>query len=474
MQIIKISKCLVTGCSGFLGQKLCLSLIKEGYKVYGIDICPCPINEVIFTKVDLEDKEALIKCMRGIDTVFHVAAAPYKSSRDLIWRVNVNGTKNVIDACLENKVSRLIYTSSCSVVFQGKEVINGKEDMPYTRKTWWFNDTYGQSKAEGERLVLSSNQNNGLLTIALRPHNIYGPGDRLFVPQIAAKAKMLIFGMGDGKNLFSTTHSSNCVHAHILAAKALETKGSEISGQAFNINDGESGNFWDKSFQIASEIADIPREKLGRIWIPRFIGLTIAFIAELFGRITGKEISINWIAMILMTTTRTYSIEKAQKELGYKPIISMEDGFRETIKEAKEKYLKEKKSAIRRPYLSYWLFFIASLSLFGTVLAFFKPDTLIERQFSTAANQVSPLAGRFYGSWTLLATLIRYACALNPYNTAVYRLTIISFFLALGVYSGETFIHKTSLLFPESFMPFMAASSSLIWMIFFPPKEKTE
>lgn len=471
----KIEKCLVTGCSGFLGQEMCRALLNEGYDVYGIDICDCPIKEVKFQKADLQDRDSLFKLFEGIDTVFHVAAAPYKCSYDLIWRVNVGGTKNVIDACIKNNVSRLIHTSSCSVVFQGNEVVDGTEDMPYTKKSFWYSDVYGQSKAEAERLVLISNGQNGLKTVAIRPHNIYGPGDRLFMPQVAAKAKMLVFGMGNGKNLFSTTHSTNCVHGHILAAKSLEKKPDVVCGQAYNINDGEVGNFWDRTFQIGSEIAEIPKEKFGKIWIPKPVGLTIAWIGEIISKITGRESNINWTAMVLMTTTRTYSIKKAEKDLGYKPVITADEGFKTAIQEAKKQVANTpKKPARKLPILSYWLLFVSSLSLFGTILAFFTPTTIRERQFSTAPDEVTPLAARLFGSWTLLATVLRMTCAITPYNTAVFRLTKFSFVLALGVYMNEAFVHRTSLIFFEAIMPFVVASTSLAWMTFFPPKKEKQ
>lgn len=467
-------KVLVTGCSGFLGQEMCRALIAEGHDVYGVDICECPIKEVDFTKVDLTDRDALFKSFKGIDTVFHVAAAPYKSNPTLIWKVNVTGTKNVIDACIHNHVKNLVHTSSCSVVFQGQPVMDGSEDMPYTKKSFWYNDVYGQSKAEAERLVLISNGQNGLRTVAIRPHNIYGPGDRLFMPQIAEKAKMLIFGMGNGQNLFSTTHSSNCVHGHILALRSLDSKPEVVSGQAYNINDGSVENFWDRTFQIASEIAEIPKSSLGKVWIPRPIGLAISWIGGIVSKITGREANINWTAMILMTTSRTYSIEKAKRDLGYKPIVSVDEGFKTAIQEAKATFNKKKTPSRRLPLLSFWLMFVAGLSLFGTTLAFFTPTVLRDRQFSRSPDEVTPLASRIYGTWTLLATVIRFTCAFTPYNKAIYRLTTFTFCLALGVYINEALVHQTSHILYEAIMPFVVASSSLVWMLCFPPKEKIE
>jgi sterol-4alpha-carboxylate 3-dehydrogenase (decarboxylating) len=83
----------------------------------------------------------------------------------------------------------LVYTSSSSVAFDGGDVINGTEDK-YGQPSWFFSDHYAQTKGIAEKLVLAANGKNGLLTAAIRPANIYGPGDRHAFPEIAAKAKV--------------------------------------------------------------------------------------------------------------------------------------------------------------------------------------------------------------------------------------------------------------------------------------------
>ena len=127
------------------------------------------------------------------------------------------GTKNVIDACIRCKVKRLIYTSSPSVVFDGVHgIFNADESMPYPDKVcsiWisfvflfdtglrlfhlsWhdvfllqFNDSYSETKADGEKLVMRANGREGLLTCCIRPSSIFGPGDKLLVPSLVAAAR---------------------------------------------------------------------------------------------------------------------------------------------------------------------------------------------------------------------------------------------------------------------------------------------
>lgn len=128
------------------------------------------------------------------------------------------GTRNVINACIHNKVQKLIYTSSPSTVFDGVHGIkNGDESLPYPDKVrslsadcgvcfllQWVhvsehsciflsklqhNDIYSETKAQGEALVLSANGKSGLVTCAIRPSSIFGPGDRLLVPSLVSAAR---------------------------------------------------------------------------------------------------------------------------------------------------------------------------------------------------------------------------------------------------------------------------------------------
>lgn len=440
----------------------------------GLDLFECPVKEVEFVKGDLGDVTVLERAVKGVDTVFHVAAAPYKGSRELFWSVNVEGTQKLLDASTSAGVKRFVFTSSCSVVFRGLPVDNGTEEMPYTEASFWFKDPYALTKAEAERRVLKTNGVNGMLTVAIRPHQIYGPGDRLYMPQVAIRAKKLKIAMGNGKNKFVTTYVDNCVEGHILAANALSKPNSPAAGQAYNINDGSTGNFWDTTFQIAAEVGGGDRSTMGKFWIPRPVALGMSWIAEIIGNLTGQEVPLNWLATTLVTTDRTYSIAKAQRDLNYKPIVSMDEGFKRTIADAKISFaesqrLEALKPKERLPLLSYWLLFVSAVSLFGTVQAFYTTDLLKQYQFDLGASQVSPLTGRLFGCWTLLATLLRLNCALEPSNKSVYRLTTLTFLIALGFFSHNYFIAKTMSLSSVA-MPMAFAAPSLIWMTIFPPK----
>lgn len=120
------------------------------------------------------------------------------------------------------------------------------------------------------------------------------------------------------------------------------------------------------------------------------------------------------------------------------------------------------------PYVSYWLFVVSFMSLFGTLQAFYSTTLLRQYQFNKAQHEVTPLAGRLFGCWTTLATLLRVCCAWDPSNVTVYRLTIGTFILAMGLYS-HAFLIARSISLRNVMMPMVFAVPSFIWLVYFPP-----
>ncbi|CAN0887769.1 3beta-hydroxysteroid-dehydrogenase/decarboxylase isoform 2 [Linum grandiflorum] len=197
--------CVVTGGRGFAARHLIEMLIRlDKFLVRIADLAPAielspeevdgdlaralESGRATYVSMDLRNKPQVVKALEGAEVVFHMAA-PHSgiNNYELHYSVNVQGTKNVIDACVELQVKILIYTSSASVVFDGIHPIhNGDESLPYPPKPL---DSYSGTKAEAEAAVLKANGTNGLLTCSLRPSSIFGPGDKLFVPSLAENGK---------------------------------------------------------------------------------------------------------------------------------------------------------------------------------------------------------------------------------------------------------------------------------------------
>ena len=197
-------KVLVTGGGGFLGKAIVRRLIDRGDNVRSLarNFYPA-LAEMGVDQIqgDISNSEIVAKACEDRDIVYHVAAKPPPWGKYAdYYNTNVKGTQNVIDACIQQKVSRLIYTSTPSVIFNGKDLEGVNESFPYPPN---YNAFYPETKAIAEQRVVKS-VSDKLRAIILRPHEIWGPEDPHFVPRLLARAKKLK-RIGDGKNIVDTT-----------------------------------------------------------------------------------------------------------------------------------------------------------------------------------------------------------------------------------------------------------------------------
>ena len=184
----------------------------------------------------MADRQAVCDALQDTDVVFHVAAkAGIWGNYSDYYAANVTGTRNVIEACQRNRVAKLVYTSTPSVAFGGRDVRNANEEEPLPEK---YLAPYLTTKAAAERLVLQANSST-LATVTLRPHLIWGPGDTQLFPRIAARRlanRLMLIGSGD--NLVDSTFIDNAARAHLDAAKRLQP-GSPVAGRAYFISQGD-------------------------------------------------------------------------------------------------------------------------------------------------------------------------------------------------------------------------------------------
>ncbi|KAI0259823.1 C-3 sterol dehydrogenase [Gloeopeniophorella convolvens] len=212
----------VIGGSGFLGRHIVEQLLERGDSVAVFDIVQ-RYHDTTFYSGDISDQAQVSDALRksGATCIIHTASPPAGlQDPALYWKVNVDGTKAVIGAAIENNIPKLVYTSSAGVVFNGQDLINVDERIPLPDKPM---DAYNESKAKAEELVVQANGTDGLLTVVLRPAGIFGPGDRQAVPGFAKVLKegRTHFQIGDNTNLFDWTYVGNVAYAHILAADKL-------------------------------------------------------------------------------------------------------------------------------------------------------------------------------------------------------------------------------------------------------------
>ena len=317
-------KVLVTGGGGFLGSAIVTRLVERKYHVRSFSRNPYPeLSSMGIEQIqgDICNKTAIEHALRGVDLVFHTAAkAGIWGNYSDYYTTNVTGTQNVIAGCKKHHISRLIYTSSPSVVFNGTDMEGVNESVPYPAT---YHAYYPQTKAIAEQVVIKA-AGQGLMTIILRPHLIWGPGDKHFVPRIIARANRLV-RVGNGKNLIDTVYIDNAADAHILAAEALE-KNPKLSGNIYFISQGDPVPLWDMINHILKTAGLAPVRRS----MPRNMAWLIGVMLELAYRsfnITKEPRMTRFLADEL-AKAHWFDISAARKDLGYTPRISIKEGLR--------------------------------------------------------------------------------------------------------------------------------------------------
>jgi sterol-4alpha-carboxylate 3-dehydrogenase (decarboxylating) len=318
---------VVTGGCGFVGRHIVEQLLSHGCKVRVFDLF---INEeyndkVKFVKGNLLDEKDVDDVCAGAYAVIHVASpSPLSRNKKLFYDVNVGGSKNVIAACRRQGVTKLVYTSSASVQFDGTDQKNHDEQTPLPSKPM---DMYTGSKLAAEQEILAA-ANDTLATCALRPHGIFGPRDPHFFPALAktGKAGKSKFMIGDGSNLVDFTYVGNVAFAHILAAASLTPK-SAANGKAYFITNREPILFWDMLETVQRDFG----YKLPKIVMPVGFMLVVAVIAEFFGRIFKFQPTFNNQSVTYAGRHHYYSSDAAHDDFGYQPIFTLEEGIRSAL-----------------------------------------------------------------------------------------------------------------------------------------------
>lgn len=325
-------RCAVIGGSGFLGRHLVEKLLDKGYTVSVFDIRQSyELPGVTFHQGDLCDKQSLLTALHGVSLVFHCASpAPASDDKALFQRVNIQGTQAVLQACTEVGVQKVVLTSSASVVFEGTDIKDGREDLPYAKKPI---DYYTQTKIEQEKLVLKAcDKEKGLLTVAIRPHGIFGPRDPQLVPILVDTARRgkMKFIIGDGSNLVDFTFVDNVVHGHILAAESLRPE-SPICGKAYHITNDEPVRFWDFMSDILVGLGyAAPRYHLPYTLVYG-LALLLWLLSLLLSPLVAFKPTFTPMRVALAGTHHFYSCSRAKQDMGYKPVVSLKDGIRRTV-----------------------------------------------------------------------------------------------------------------------------------------------
>jgi nucleoside-diphosphate-sugar epimerase len=320
---------LITGGTGFIGSSLARRLVaKSGTEIRLLGRDFSKVAALLDAGVDgvtadLRNREAVIEACRGVDTVFHVGAlsAPWSARGKVdFYDVNITGMENVLEGCRRRGVRRLIYVSSPSVVFDGRDHCDLAEDAPYPKR---FTSAYSWSKKIGEDLVNAAAR-YGLETIILRPKAVFGPGDTSLLPRLINAARQgRLPQIGDGNNEVCLTHVDNVVEALCLARDAS----GEALGRTFTITGGECANLWTVIRHVLESLG-LPN-RLRRV--PISVALAAAGVMEARAALTNREPLLTRYSVQILARTQTYDISAARRFLRYAPVISLSDGIEQTV-----------------------------------------------------------------------------------------------------------------------------------------------
>ena len=316
---------LITGGNGFLGRNLISALQERGDRVRVLalpteDTTWLEERNVVVFRGDIRTPEALIAPMRGVEGVFHLAAmiGAWRPMQDYS-AVNVTGTENVCRAALHAGIRRLVHISSAMVYDMtiGHAVTEDDFLKP-------LNEPYSLTKAQGDMLVQRMIREDHLPAVIVRAGTLIGPGDRLNFGRIADRvrnSKGII--IGSGKNVVPLVYVTDLVQGLILA---LDSKQAE--GKVYNISNDQGITQSVFFTTIAQEIGVAPP----RIHVPYVLLYTAAYAAERLAALSNDRILpfVTRHGVKLYGSNSRLSIDKARRELGYAPKVSVMQAVRST------------------------------------------------------------------------------------------------------------------------------------------------
>ncbi len=318
---------LVTGGGGFLGRYIVEQLQRAGHRVRILargDYPELTASGVEVLRGDVRQRADVERAVADIETVFHVAAVPgIWGSWEHFHSINVVGTENMLQAASQAGVQRFIYTSSPSVVYDGKPHLNADESLPYPDR---YLCHYPRSKAIAERNVLAVHGHRGMATVALRPHLIWGPRDNHLIPRLIDRARRgRLRQVGDGTNLISMSYVENAAAAHLQAAATLSLEAPH-GGKAYFINEPEPVRLWQWVNEILA-LAELP--PLNKRISYRLASIAGAVLEAGHGllRIESEPLMTRFLAAQL-SQSHSYSIAAAQRDFGYTPLFDVKTGMR--------------------------------------------------------------------------------------------------------------------------------------------------
>jgi len=326
-----MAKVLVTGATGFAGSHLTRRLLSEGQDVR---ILVRPTSNSSEARIagaevctgDVTDQDAVRRAVRGVETVYHLAAVFRRAGLpDSTYRsVNYDGTRNLLSGALDAGVRRFVHCSTVGVL--------GHIDNPPADENTPYNpgDIYQDSKCEAEQAALKFHREYGLPVTVIRPAGIYGPGDLRWLKLFRAIARRRFVMLGSGKTFIHMVYISDLVDAFCLSADSPTAVGKVyiVAGERYvTLN------------ELAGMVAKVVNVPGPRLHIPVLPIRVLSGICEDFCRSLRLEPPIFRRRVDFFVKNRAFDITRAKMELGYSPKVSLDEGVSRTARWYKEQGL---------------------------------------------------------------------------------------------------------------------------------------
>lgn len=312
----------VTGASGFVGGALTRSLIDDGWRVRALARSEGSAEKVRAlgaepVRGELDSAESIAAGAAGCEIAYHAAAlAEAWASRETFEQANVQGTANALEGCRRAGVGRFVHVGTEAAHFAMKPLVGIDETEPLRPDS---SVLYSATKARAEQLVIDAND-AAFETVVLRPRLVWGPGDTSVLPGFVQAVEAGRFTwVGGGRHLTSTTHIANTVHGLRLAAERGR------GGEAYFVTDGEPVVFREfLSDLLATAGVEAPDRNT-----PKRLMRVAAVASEGAWRTLPLpgEPPVSRLAYFLVANETTIDISKARAELGYEPVITVEEGL---------------------------------------------------------------------------------------------------------------------------------------------------
>ena len=306
---------LITGGAGRIGRHLALELIKRGEKVRILvqkkqdtdDVIP---EDLEIVEGDITNIDSIRNVADGVDTVFHLAAVvDYTASNELMRKVNIEGTKNMLEV---SRGKKFIMMSSTSVMGKKLPKQPANETTPYNPS-----DFYGRTKMEAEKLALENK------AIVVRATDVYGPGFHegyFTIIKSIKEGKCII--IGNGQNRLQYLNIRDIINCLITVG----SKGKE--GEIYLIA-GPEVLTQEELYQLIARTLDVdyPKKRMP-VWLVKLLAMLMAVKSK----IKGKKPKMLPAYVDKLAADRTFDLSKLKRELDFEPKVRYEEGIREVVK----------------------------------------------------------------------------------------------------------------------------------------------